>query len=123
MLLMHSHQYIALLNLLEDAKRYKFPAKGKNTMAQISYSAIMYESPDGPIPILQSRFMDADKVFALNDKHLSIHCTPGGFEWFDEDGTVFLRKDSLDAYEARYGGYAEYYVNPHFQAALINLAI
>lgn len=122
-LLMHYHQYIKLLNLLEDKKRYNLPVKNKELKGQISYSAIMFESADGPIPVLQSRFMDSDKVFAINDKHICLHSTPGRFEWMDEDGTVFLRKDEQDAYSARYGGYTQLMINPHFQAIITNLAV
>ena len=78
-------------------------------------------SADGPIPVMQDRFMDAGELFFLNTKHISLHNRPGGFEWFDDDGTVFLR-ESGDSYEARYGGYAELFINPHFQGRLHTLA-
>ena len=116
------HQYIKLLNLLEDQKVYNLPARSAQFKGQISFSAIEYISPDGKIPVVPSRFMDSDEIFFLNDNHLELHCRPGGFEWFDEDGTVFLR-ESTDSYEARYGGYAEMFANPHFHGRLHNLAV
>lgn len=115
------HQYVKILNFLEDQKRYPLPAKGK-LKGQISFNTIVYASPDGDIPIVMSRFMDSDKLYFLNEKHISLHLRPGGFEWFDEDGTVFLR-ESGDSYEARYGGYGQFYINPHFQGYLYNLAV
>lgn len=121
MILTSYHQYIKLLNLLEDQKRYPLPAKGK-LKGIISFQTIVYASPDGDIPVVMSRFMDSDKIYFLNEKHISLHLRPGGFEWFDEDGTVFLR-ESGDSYEARYGGYGQFYINPHFQGYLHNLAV
>lgn len=116
------HQYIKLLNLLEDQKTYNLPARNKSYKGQISFSAIEYISPDGIIPVVPSRFVDSNQMYFLNDNHASLHCAPGGFEWFDEDGTVFLR-ESTDSYEARYGGYCQTFINPHFHGLLDNLAV
>jgi hypothetical protein len=121
MILTSFHQYIKLLNLLEDHKRYQLPAKGKYK-GQISFSGVEYMSPDGMIPVVPSRFVSDEKMLFLNTKHIELACRPGGFEWFDEDGTVFLR-EAADSYEARYGGYADLFVNPHFQGQLDNLAV
>ena len=121
LLLSSHHQYIKILNFLEDAKVYNLPARDKKLKGQISFAGIEFMSADGPIPVIADRFMDADEIFALNTKHIELHQRPGGMEWFDEDGTVFLR-ESGDSYEARYGGYAELFVNPHFQGRLHTLA-
>lgn len=116
------HQYIKLLNLLEDQKTYNLPARDKKFKGQIAFSAIEYISPDGKIPVIASRFIDSDKMYFLNDNHLEMHLRPDGFEWFDDDGTVFLR-ESGDSYEARYGGYGQYFINPHFQGYLHSLSV
>jgi hypothetical protein len=79
-------------------------------------------SADGELPVLTSRFIDSDKMYFLNDDQLELHLRPGGFEWFDEDGTVFLREAS-DSYEARYGGYGQSFINPHFQGYLYGLQV
>jgi len=122
LILMGHHQYIKFLNLLEDQKVYNLPAKDKKFKGQVSFSAIEYISPDGAIPVVLSRFIDSDEVYFLNDKHMELHLRPGGFEWFDDDGTVFLR-ESTDSYEARYGGYGQFFVNPHFQGILTGLSV
>jgi hypothetical protein len=115
------HQYIKILNLLEDQKTYNLPARDKKYKGQISFAGVEFMSADGPIPVVADRFMDAGEIFALNTSHIELHSRPGGMEWFDEDGTVFLR-ESGDSYEARYGGYCELFVNPHFQGRLHTLA-
>lgn len=116
------HQYIKILNLLEDHKRYPVSPREKSLKGKLSFSAILYASPDGDIPIVMSRFVDSDKLMFLNDNHLQLHLRPGGFEWFDEDGTVFLR-ESGDSYEARYGGYGQFFINPHFQGIITGLQV
>lgn len=116
------HQYIKILNLMEDQKSINLPVRDSKLKAQISFSAIEYIGPDGAIPVVPSRFMDGDKIYFLNDNHMEICLRPGGFDWFDEDGTVFLR-DSGDTYSARFGGYGQFFVNPHFQAALTSLSM
>jgi hypothetical protein len=118
MILCHHHQYIKLLNLLEDHKRYNVPSR----KGEFSFSGLSFMSADGELPVLTSRFIDSDKMYFLNDDHLELHLRPGGFEWFDEDGTVFLR-ESGDAYEARYGGYGQSFINPHFQGYLYGLQV
>ena len=112
--------FTKILNLLEDQKRYSLPARDKKFKGQISFAGVEFMSADGAIPVIPDRFMDSDKVYGLNSKHIELHQTPGGFEWMDEDGTVFLR-DTTDSYSARYGGYAELFVNPHFQGRLHTL--
>lgn len=116
------HQYIKILNLMEDQKSVNIPVKDSNLKAQLSFSAIEYIGPDGAIPIVPSRFMNSDEILILNDNHMELCLRPGGFDWFDEDGTVFLR-DSGDTYSARYGGYGQFFVNPHFQANITGLSM
>jgi hypothetical protein len=120
MILTSYNQYIKLLNLLEDHKRYD---SIKARRADVSFRAVQVMTPEGEIPVVSSRFVPADEMYFLNDDHLELHLRPGGLEWFDEDGTVFLRNASSDAYDARYGGYGQFFVNPHFQAYLHTLAV
>jgi hypothetical protein len=111
-------QYLKLLNLLEDHKRYNIPSR----RGEVSFEAVQVMTPEGPIPVVASRFVPADEMYFLNDDHIELCLRPGGFEWFDEDGTVFLR-ESADSYEARYGGYGQFFVNPHFHGYLHSLAV
>jgi len=123
-LLASYEQYTALLDLHEDQKRYNMPAKGMNSSkANISYSGIEVMVGSGAIPVLRSRFVPASEIYILNDNKMHLKCAPGGFEWFDEDGTVFLRDAVEDKYNARYGGYADFYANPHFQAIISGLSV
>jgi hypothetical protein len=114
-------QYEKLLNILEDHKRYNIPPRDKALeKAGLSFKGIEFMSTAGPIGVFPDRFCDDDRMYFLNDDHLHIYHRPD-FGWFDDDGTVFLRKADSDAYEARYGGYLQTYISPTFHGVITNL--
>lgn len=115
-------QYRKILNFLEDAKEYCVEPRSPELQGKISFKGVEYMSSAGAIPIFPERFVDDDKICLLNDNYMELHHRPGQ-GWFDDDGTVFLRKSSSDAYEARYGGYMELYMPPTFHGYIHNLAI
>ena len=114
-------QYEKLLNLLEDQKRYTIGPRDKSLKGKVSFDGVQFMSAKGPIGIFAERFCDDDKMYFLNSNHIHIYHAPD-FGWFDDDGTVFLRKADSDAYEARYGGYLQVFVNPNFHGLLHTLA-
>ena len=114
-------QFEKLLNLLEDQKRYSLDPRAKNLKGKVSFSGVQFMGADGVIGIFPERFCEDDRMYFLNDNHINIYHSPD-FVWFDDDGTIFLRKASTDAYEARYGGYLQVYINPNFHGVLTNLA-
>jgi hypothetical protein len=117
-------QYEKILNLLEEHKRYEVKTRSglkSKSGADISFSGVEFMSSSGPVGIFPERFCEDDRVYFLNDNHIHIYHRPD-FGWFDDDGTVFLRKSNSDAYEARYGGYLETYINPCFHGVLTNLS-
>jgi hypothetical protein len=117
-------QYEKILNLLENQKRYEVKTRSglkSKSGADISFSGVEFMSSSGPVGIFPERFVEDDRIYFLNDNHIHLYHRPD-FGWFDDDGTVFLRKASSDAYEARYGGYLECYINPCFHGVLTNLA-
>lgn len=118
-------QYEKILNLLEDQKRYTVNTRSglkSKSGADISFSGVEFMSVDGPVGIFPERFVEDDRIYLLNDNNIQIHHRPD-FGWFDDDGTVFLRKADSDAYEARYGGYLECYINPCFHGVISNLSV
>ena len=117
-------QYEKILNLLEDQKRYEVKTRAglkSKSGADISFSGVEFMSSSGPVGIFPERFCEDDRVYFLNDNHIHIYHRPD-FGWFDDDGTVFLRKSDSDAYEARYGGYLQTYINPCFHGVLTGLS-
>jgi len=114
-------QYIKFLNLLEDHKRYMIEPRAKDLKGKVSFTGLEFMSIKGPVPVFFDRFVEDDRMYFLNDNYLELHHAPG-FGWFDDDGTVFLRKASSDNYEARYGGYLEFYIQPTFQGVIDGLS-
>jgi len=114
-------QFRKYLDQTEDQKTYQIRPRDKRFQALVSFSAINYLSTAGQIPIYPDRFVPDDRVYLLNNNFIEMH-KADGFGWFDDDGTVLLRSATEDSYEARYGGYWEFFINPAFQGTITTLA-
>jgi hypothetical protein len=115
-------QFRKILNFLEDQKEYQVSPRSEDLKGKISFRGVEFMSSAGAVPIFPERFVEDDRVYLLNDNYITCHHRPG-FGWFDDDGTVFLRKSGEDAYEARYGGYKQNYIVPTFHGFIENLAV
>jgi len=115
-------QYRKLLNLLEDQKQYIVEPRSPELKGKISFAGVEFMSNAGPVGVFADRFVEDDRMYFLNDNYIEIMHRPG-FGWFDDDGTVFLRKAGEDVYEARYGGYLQSYIVPSFHGVLTGLAV
>lgn len=113
-------QFQNILALLEDQKVYNLP--NRNVKGNLSFQGVEFMSTRGPIGIFVDRFCEDDRIYFLNDDFIEIHHRPG-FGWFDDDGTVFLRKSEEDNYEARYGGYCQNFITPTAHGLLKGLAV
>ncbi len=114
-------QFRKLLNLLEDQKQYNVEPRAENLQGKISFKGVEFMSSAGSVGVFPERFCEDDRMYFLNDNFIEIHHRPD-FGWFDDDGTVFLRKASSDAYEARYGGYLQCFIIPTMQGVITGLA-
>ncbi len=115
-------QYRKLLNLIEDKKEYIVEPRSENLKGNFSFKGLAFQSAAGLVPIFPERFIADDRVYYLNDNFIEMHHRPD-FGWFDDDGSVFMRKADDDAYEARYGGYMELMVEPVFHGVRTGLAV
>jgi hypothetical protein len=115
-------QYRKLLNVLEDQKQYIVEPRSPELVGKVSFRGVEFMSSAGPVAVIPERFIEDDRMYLLNDNYLQIHHRPD-FGWFDDDGSVFLRTASSDAYEARFGGYLEAYIVPSFHGVISGLAI
>lgn len=114
-------QYRKILNFLEDKKVYLVDPRSNELKGKISFKGTEYISDMGPIGIFADRMVPDDRLYAVNTDFVESNHRPD-FGWFDDDGTVFLRLQSDDAYGARYGGYYENYIIPSFQGVVTGLA-
>lgn len=114
-------QYRKLLNQLEDQKEYQLDPRASDLKGKISFRGVEFMSSAGPVGVFPERFCEDDRMYFLNDNYIEMFHRPG-FGWFDDDGTVFLREASSDAYSARYGGYLESYIVPSFHGVLSGLS-
>lgn len=114
-----------LLNQMEDKKRYTTLDSSSNKLskkATVSFQGIEFMSVDGPIPVVSSRYVRNDCVMLANTKKM-FRDHAEAFGWFDNDGTVLLRMANDDAYEARYGGYYDNFINPLYQGIISGNAV
>lgn len=121
MIVCRYNQYQKILAQLEEKKSIQI--QNVNVKGHLGFKGIQYTTSEGKeIAIVTNRFADADKVYLLNTKYINRIHRPD-FGWFDEDGTVFMRVNEEDEYEARYGGYWEHAIVPTAQAVIHDLAI
>lgn len=114
-------QFRKLLNQLEDQKQYILDPRSQDLKGKVSFKGVEFMSSAGSVGVFPERFCEDDRMYFLNDNYINIYHRPG-FGWFDDDGTVFLRKSGSDDYEARYGGYLQSYIVPSFHGVLTGLA-
>lgn len=114
-------QYRKILNFLEDSKVYKVEPRSNDLRGKVSFEGIEYISDAGPIGIFADRMCEDDRIYGVNTDFITSYHRPD-FGWFDDDGTVFLRLATTDAYGARYGGYYQNYIIPTFQGVITGLA-
>lgn len=118
-------QYMNMLSLLEDQKVYTIGnrnlVKGKELVGKFGFQGVEYMTPSGPVGIFLDRFIEDDRIYFINDNYIEQHHRPG-WGWFDDDGTVFLRSQDEDNYDARYGGYYENFIVPSAHGVIYGLA-
>lgn len=124
-LIITSHKQLQKCMLIfDELKRIELSPRDEKLKGKIGLTALEYMTYGGKaVPIVADRFCQPDRMYLLNDDHIEICHRPGGVEWFDEDGTVFLRISGSDSYEARYGGYLQVFINPSFHGVITGLKI
>jgi len=109
-------------NFLEDQKVYQIDPRSSELKGKISWSGIEYLANGSKLAIIEDRMCPDDRMYAINPDFITAHHRPD-FGWFDDDGTVFLRQATDDAYAARYGGYYQNYIIPSFHGVVSGLSI
>lgn len=123
-------QYRKYIQLLEDQKRFPVPVDVKprsnkmtnpDLLARVAFGGIQYVGATGNITCMKNKFVRDDVVIGLNTNQSEIrHIKKPG--WASRDGTVFLRMEDYDGYEARYLSYPEVCINPFYVGFVYGLA-
>lgn len=116
------YQFRKIKDFLGDNKRTIIEPRDESLRGKVSFSALEFMSASGSIPIVADRFVKKDSIFALNTSKIEAMHAPD-FGWMSEEGEpVFLRRDTADRYQARYGGYMNILIEPRFQGLIDGLA-
>ncbi len=103
-----SHAALAALkNQMEDQKRYE-QASVKSSDGKIGFAGIMIMSDSGAFPLVASQMCPSDELYLFNTKCMQLVMRQD-FGFFDDDGQILLRDTNKDEYNARYGGYYEFF--------------
>lgn len=125
-------QFKRYLSLLEDKKvipveMKRKPAKSdvgsEKAIAKVSYNGITYAGRHGSnIMCVKSKFVEDDRVYALNTKHIEAWHVGGKPGWKQNvDGLMFLRLDGQDAFGAYLRMYGEIIINPFYVGCITGL--
>lgn len=126
---MPPYQYRKYIQLLEDQKRFPVPTEVKakpnkmtspDLIARVSYGGIQYVGSSGNITVMKNKFLRNDMIVGFNANYAeAMHVKKPG--WAQRDGTVFMRMEDRDAYEARYVCYHENKLNPFYLGFIYGL--
>jgi hypothetical protein len=115
-------QFRKIKDFMSDHKRIEVMPRDRELVGKLSFSALQFMGASGPIPVVASRFVEKDYVYALNTDHIEVMFAPD-FGWMDElDGGIWKRRDTADRYQSRYGGYGNIFIEPAFHGVLTGLA-
>lgn len=125
-------QYRKWLAMQEDKKRIPVSMTrkvGKNNIgsetaiAKVSYNGVALGAGDGDIMVVKSRYLQSDRVLAINPKYIDVLAVGEKPGFQSKDGKVFLRLDGKDAYGAFMAWYGENLINPFHVGAITGLSI
>lgn len=122
LLVLSYKQWRKLAGVVEQRQQQEVMLKPVDKIsANIGISAIRLTLPTGPCDVIREKHAPDNTAYLLNRKYIKLKHS-GGFGWFDDDGTIFLREADSDSYEARFGGYMELFAIPTFHGRIHTLA-
>lgn len=125
-------QYRNWLALQEDKKRIPTTLSrkvGKNNigsdkaLAKISYNGLALAGGDGDIMVVKSKFVQPDRIYALNTNYIEVLAVGDKPGFQAQDGNKYLRVEGKDAYGAFLAWYGEILINPFHVGAVTGLAV
>ena len=105
--IMNFGNWTNLINALGAKKVYMREGEVRAEGADIGYSSVVIEGPNGPIDIVADPFCPSNVCYVLQKDTWTLHSRDGVPHIFDINGDSgqMLRQASSDSYEVRVGGY------------------
>jgi len=89
--------------------------------ARVSYNGIAYAGGQGDIMIVQNKFCENSRAYALNTRHIWVAHVGKKPGFQAQDGMKYLRMNGRDAYSAFLAMYGEIIINPFHVGAITGL--
>lgn len=90
--------------------------------AALGFEAVGIAVPGAVIPIVDSRFIEDDRIYFNNTKRMMLKLTDDGFHWLRQGNDIWLRVSGSKLYEAIYFATGNVFINPAFQGVETNLS-
>lgn len=107
--LLNFRNWTQLINALGSKKVYMREGEVRAEGADVGYSSVVIEGPNGPIDIVADAFCPSNVIYLLQKDTWCLFSYgeyPHIFDIDGKDGTM-LRQATSDSYEVRVGGYAQ----------------
>lgn len=111
-----------ILNSIADAKYFMSPNEVRSRSADLSFSSLVFNSIEGPIPIIVEPYLRDGNVAALNEPEISLNYVPGSPGFVEQSGSPILVSQSTDEFLMRYASYLNLETIPTFHGEIFNLA-
>ena len=107
--IMNFGNWTNLINALGAKKVYMREGEVKAAGADIGYSSVVIEGPNGPVDIVADPFCPSNSIYVLQKDTWTLYSRGGVPHIFDIDGDAgrMLRQATSDSYEVRTGFYGQ----------------
>lgn len=107
--LLNYRNWTQLINALGAKKVYMREGEVRAEGADIGYSSVVVEGPNGPIDIVADPFCPSNVIYLIQKDTWTLYSRGDWPQIFDIDGSAgqMLRQATADAYEVRVGGYGQ----------------
>lgn len=89
--------------------------------AHLGFEAVGLAVPGAVIPIVDSRFIEDDRIYLVNTEKMRLKLTSDAFHWLKQGSDVWLRVAGSKFYEAIYCAFGNIYINPLYQGVITGL--
>jgi hypothetical protein len=111
-----------LLNSIADMKYFMSPSEVRGRSADLSFSSLVFNSIEGPIPVIVEPYLRDANIAAINEPEVKLNYVPGCPGFVEQSGSPILVSQSTDEFLMRYASYLNLETIPTFHGEIFNLA-